>query len=228
MRTAFNARLSAIDDQVLEMSRHVQDAMRTATRALAETDLSLAESVIAADADLDVRAHLVQDAIFQTLAQQQPVAQDLRFLLAALHNAAALERMGDLTVHIAKTARMRYPDAVLPEELRGLVVDMAAVAAQLIAEVESALARRNRLSARALRDLEHDMDRLHRELFIIVLSPAWEYGVRAAVDITLLSRYYERFADHAVTVGDRLVHVSTGADHAPVVPRQVNRPANPR
>ncbi len=228
MRTAFNARLSAVDDQVLDMSRHVQDAMRTATRALVETDLGLAESVIADDADLDARAHLVEDAIFQMLAQQQPVAQDLRFLLAALHNAAALERMGDLTVHIAKTARMRYPNAVLPEELRGLVIDMSAVASQMIAKVESALARRNRSSARALGDLEHDMDRLYRELFIIVLSPAWEYGVRAAVDITLLSRYYERFADHAVSIGDRLVHVATGADHEPVVPRQVNRPANPR
>ncbi len=228
MRTAFNARLSAVDDRVLDMSRHVQDAMRTATRALVETDLGLAESVIADDADLDARAHLVEDAIFQMLAQQQPVAQDLRFLLAALHNAAALERMGDLTVHIAKTARMRYPNAVLPEELRGLVIDMAAVASQMIAKVESGLARRNRSCARALGDLHHDMDRLHRELFIIVLSPAWEYGVRAAVDITLLSRYYERFADHAVSIGDRLVHVATGADQEPVVPRQVNRPANPR
>lgn len=226
MRTAFNARLSAIDEQVLEMSRHVHDAMRMATRALLETDLGLAESVIADDADLDARAHLVEDATFQVLARQQPVAQDLRFLLAALHNAAALERMGDLTVHIAKTARMRYPNAVIPEELRGIVVDMGEVASQMMTKTGSALAGRDPSATRALRDLDPQMDRLHRELFIIVLSPAWEYGVRAAVDITLLSRYYERFADHAVTIGDRLDHVATG--QGPVVPRQVQGSDNPR
>lgn len=228
MRTAFNARLASIDDQVLDMARHVRTAMRAATTALLETDLRLSESVIADDADLDTRAHGVEEAVYQLLAQQQPVAQDLRFLLAALHNAAALERMGDLVVHIAKTARMRYPTAVVPSELRGIIVDMGAVASQMIASTAVALARHDLTQARALRDMDREMDRLHRELFIIVLSPAWEYGVQAAVDITLLSRYFERFADHAVTIGDRIVHVATGSSPEPAVPRQMNGPVNPR
>ncbi|MCB0898057.1 MAG: phosphate signaling complex protein PhoU [Actinobacteria bacterium] len=228
MRTAFNARLATIDDQVLAMARHVRTAMHAATKALLETDLHLAESVITDDADLDNRAHEVEESVYRLLAQQQPVAQDLRFLLAALHNASALERMGDLVMHIAKTARMRYPMAVVPTELRGIIVDMGTVASQMVANTAVALARQDLTTARSLRDMDREMDRLHRELFIIVLSPAWEYGVQAAVDITLLSRYFERFADHAVTIGDRVVHVATGASTEPVVPRQVNGPVNPR
>lgn len=228
MRTAFNARLAAIDDQIVQMSRQVQRAMSEATSSLLETDLGLAESVIERDAELDHLARKVEECTFQVLAQQQPVAQDLRFLLAALHHASALERMGGLAVHIAKTARMRYPNAVVPEELRGIVVDMAAVASQMIATTGIALARRDLAAARSLRDTDREMDRLHRELFIIVLSPAWDYGVQAAIDITLLSRYYERFADNAVTIGDRLVHVAEGVGHEPVLPRQVNTSVDPR
>ncbi len=227
MRTAFHARLAAIDDQVLDMSRLVRHAMRSATSALLDTDLALAESVIEHDSDIDDLAHAVEEGTFQLLAQQQPVAQDLRFLLASLHNAATLARMGDLATHIAKTTRMRYPMEVVPKELRGLVVDMGAVASRMIANTAVALTRRDTSAARSLRDMDREMDRLYRELFIIVLSPAWEYGVQAAVDITLLGRYYERFADHAVTIGDRLVHVATGIQDPPV-PRQVNGPVNPR
>jgi phosphate transport system protein len=226
MRTAFHARLAAIDDQVLDMSRRVRRALGSATAALLETDLGIAESVIELDADLDALAHQVEEGVFGLLAQQQPVAQDLRFLLAAVHNASALERMGDLAVHIAKTTRMRYPIPVVPNELRGIIVDTSTVASQMITKTGVALARKDVASARALPDMDREMDRLHRELFIIVLSPAWEYGVRAAVDITLLSRYYERFADYAVTIGDRLVHVALGS--APGVPPQVNGSVNPR
>ena len=118
--------------------------------------------------------------------------------------------MGDLAVHIAKTTRMRYPIPVVPSELRGIIVDTSTVASQMITKTGVALAREDVSSARALRDMDREMDRLHRELFIIVLSPAWEYGVRAAVDITLLSRYYERFADHAVEISRRVIFQVTG------------------
>lgn len=210
MRTVFHARMAAIDDELIDMTRRVGSAMNRATQSLLDADLALAESVIAADARLDAVAAQVEEDAFGLVAQQQPVAHDLRALLAALRISASLERMGDLAVHVAKAARLRYPLPAVPMELRGVVVDMGSVAQRMVEETGVAVAHRDIVTAAQLRAMDREMDRLHREMFTIVLSPAWTYGVEAAVDITLISRYYERFADHAVTIGKRVIHVVTG------------------
>lgn len=211
MRTVFHARLVAIDEELLAMTRRVGSAMSRATDALLDADLALAEAVIAADAHVDAAAAAVEESASHLLAQQQPVAQDLRVLLAALSNSASLARMGDLAVHVAKAARLRYPLPAAPPELRSVIVDMGTVAQRIITDAGTALALRDVALAGRLREIDRSMDRLHREMFTIVLSPAWPYGVEAAVDVTLVSRYYERFADHAVMIGERVIHVVTGA-----------------
>jgi phosphate transport system protein len=210
MRTVFHARMAAIDDELVDMTRRVGSAMNRATQSLLDADLALAESVISADSRLDAVAAQVEEEAFSLVAQQQPVAQDLRALLAALRISSSLERMGDLAVHVAKAARLRYPMPAIPMELRGVVVDMGAVAQRMVEDTGIALARRDVVTAGQLRAIDREMDRLHREMFHIVLSPAWTYGIEAAVDATLISRYYERFADHAVTIGKRVIHVVTG------------------
>ena len=213
MRTVFHARMAAIDDELVDMTRRVGSAMNRATQSLLDADLALAESVISADSRLDAVAAQVEEEAFSLVAQQQPVAQDLRALLAALRISSSLERMGDLAVHVAKAARLRYPMPAVPMELRGVVVDMGAVAQRIVEDTGVALARRDVVTAGQLRAIDREMDRLHREMFHIVLSPAWTYGIEAAVDATLISRYYERFADHAVTIGKRVIHVVTGEPH---------------
>lgn len=213
MRTVFHARMAAIDDELVDMTRRVGSAMNRATQSLLDADLALAESVISADSRLDAVAAQVEEEAFSLVAQQQPVAQDLRALLAALRISSSLERMGDLAVHVAKAARLRYPMPAVPMELRGVVVDMGAVAQRIVEDTGVALAHRDVVTAGQLRAIDREMDRLHREMFHIVLSPAWTYGVEAAVDATLISRYYERFADHAVTIGKRVIHVVTGEPH---------------
>lgn len=210
MRTVFHARMAAIDDELVDMTRRVGSAMNRATQSLLDADLALAESVISADSRLDAVAAQVEEEAFSLVAQQQPVAQDLRALLAALRISSSLERMGDLAVHVAKAARLRYPMPAVPMELRGVVVDMGAVAQRIVEDTGVALAHRDVVTAGQLRAIDREMDRLHREMFHIVLSPAWTYGIEAAVDATLISRYYERFADHAVTIGKRVIHVVTG------------------
>lgn len=210
MRTVFHAQLSAIDDELVDMTMRVGSAMNRATQSLLAADLALAESVIAADSDLDELAARIEEEALALVAQQQPVAQDLRALLAALRISGSLERMGDLAVHVAKAARMRYPIPAVPMELRGVVVDRGAVAQRMVEDTGVAIAHRDVVTARQLRAMDREMDRLHREMFSIVLAPAWPYGVEAAIDVTLISRYYERFADHAVTIGKRVIHVVTG------------------
>jgi phosphate transport system protein len=210
MPTTYHDRLDAIDEGLVEMTRHVGGAMNRATESLLDADLALAESVIAADVQLDTLASQVEEEALALLAQEQAVALELRALMGAWRIAGTLERMGDLAVHVAKSARMRYPLPAIPMELRGVVGDMGAVARRMVDESGIALHRRDVLSAEQLRAMDREMNRLHREMFTIVLSPAWSHGVEAAVDATLISRYYERFADHAVTIGKRVVHVVTG------------------
>jgi phosphate transport system protein len=121
-----------------------------------------------------------------------------------------LERAGDLALHIAKVARMRYPTSAVPPELRATVREMGQVAERIIAKAGSVIAGRDVGRAVELEADDDVMDALHRQLFTELLSETWPYGVETAVDIALLGRYYERFADHAVSVARRVVYLVTG------------------
>ena len=210
MREAYHESLNEIDTQLVEMTRLVGRSMNRATQALLDADLPVAEEVIAEDALLDAINYEIDERATQLVALQQPVATELRQLLSALRMASSLERMGDLATHIAKTARLRYPASVVPVELRGVISDMGAVAQRIVHQTGAALASRSVDQATHAVSMDEEMNRLHREMFNILLSPAWSHGVEAAIDLTLVSRFYERFADHAVTINKRIVHVVTG------------------
>lgn len=210
MREAYHESLNEIDTQLVEMTRLVSRSMNRATQALLDADLAVAEEVIAEDSLLDAINYEIDERATQLVALQQPVATELRQLLSALRIASSLERMGDLATHIAKTTRLRYPSSVVPVELRGVIADMGAVAQRIVHQTGAALASRSVDQATHAVSMDEEMNRLHREMFNILLSPAWSHGVEAAIDLTLVSRFYERFADHAVTINKRIVHVVTG------------------
>jgi phosphate transport system protein len=210
MRESYHESLHEIDTLMIEMTRLVGRAMSHATQALLDADLQSAEKVIAEDEHLDAINAEVDERAFQLVARQQPVAGELRRLLSALRISSSLERMGDLAVHVAKTTRLRYPDSVVPVELRGVVSVMGAIAQRIVHQTGAAMSSHSLEQAQRAVETDVQMDRLHREMFNIMLSPTWTHGVEAAVDMTLVSRFYERFADHAVTVNKRIVHVVTG------------------
>jgi phosphate transport system protein len=210
MRNAFHEELDRISDQLVEMTRLVGSAMERATRSLLDADLELAESVIAADERIDLlRADLDSRAV-DLLARQQPVATDLRMVVTAMHMASDLERMGDLARHVAKVARLRYPDSAVPAEVRGTVVEMSQVANRIVTKAGSIVAAKDLDAATTLSRDDDEMDELHLRVFSLLLSENWPHGIPAAVDITLLARYYERFADHAVAVARRVAYLVTG------------------
>ncbi|MBT0767665.1 phosphate signaling complex protein PhoU [Kineosporia sp. J2-2] len=213
MREQFEIDLQSIDDQLVEMTRLVGSAMSRATTALLDADLSLAESVIAADEQVDALHHDLEERALVLIARQAPVATDLRTLIAALRMSADLERMGDLARHVAKLARLRYPNSAVPAELRGDITEMGDVAKRLVLKTGAIIASRDIKEAEELEADDDEMDRLHRDLFGKLMSPEWDHGVESAVDITLLSRYYERYGDHAVGVARRVVFLVTG-DHS--------------
>jgi phosphate transport system protein len=144
------------------------------------------------------------------LSLQQPVATDLRTVVAALRMVSELERMGDLSVHVAKVARLRVPDLAVPEEVKPTITQMAAVAKDMVSRVHDIIVGRDVEAAIALGKDDEEMDGLRRQSFAELLSDDWAHGVEAAVDIALLGRYYERIADHAVSIANRVVFVVTG------------------
>ncbi len=215
MRDAYHHELDAVSDALVAMSELVGSGMSRATTALLEADLRLAESVISADEQIDALYRETETRAFDLLARQQPVASDLRTLVTSLRMGADLERMGDHALHVAKIARRRYPTSAVPTELRPTILQMGRVADDMVAKVGRAIAGRDvKLAAELERD-DDVMDELDRQLFTVILDDSWRGGTEAAIDITQTSRYYERFADHAVSVARRVVYLVTGQRAVP-------------
>jgi phosphate transport system protein len=210
VRDVYHDQLAALSGRLVEMTRLVRSAMVQASAALLDADLALAEKVISGDDQVDTMKAEIEDSVFDLMACQQPVAGDLRTVITALPMSGDLERMGDLAVHIAQTARRRHPESAVPPELQAIVGEMARIAEQLVTKAGSVIATSDVDLGLELDTDDDAMDRLHRRLFTLLLSPEWTYGVEAAVDITLASRYFERFADHAVDLAANVVYLVTG------------------
>jgi len=210
MREAFQEQLESMFDDLADIGTKVETAIGLATEALMTGDSVIAEQVISADAEIDTARERVEESAFSLLSLQQPVAGDLRTVVAALRMVSELERMGDLSVHVAKIARLRVPHIAVPEEVRPTMTRMAQVAADMVHRVIEIITARDVEAAIALGRADEEMDQLRRTSFVELLSDNWTHGVEAAVDIALLGRYYERIADHAVSVANRVVFVVTG------------------
>jgi phosphate transport system protein len=216
MRQAYYENLETINADLVEVTRLVGSAMNRATQALLDADLQLAEAVIDFDAKVDILTASIEERCFELVALQAPVATDLRSILGSMKISSSLERMGDLAEHVAKQARMRYPKVAVPQEVRGTFAEMGGLAEAIVSKTGSVIATKDVSMCADIARHDEDMDRFHRELFTIVLSPSWKYGVEEAIDVTLLSRFYERYADHAVSVSKRVVTIVTGEPYVAV------------
>lgn len=210
MRDAFHEDLDKITDQLIEMTHLAGSAMSRATTALLDADVHLAESVIAADEHLDEIREDLDALSIDLLARQQPVATDLRIVVTSMRMSSDLERMGDLARHIAKVARLRYPETAVPAPLSSHILEMGQVAERIVTKAGSVIASKDTEIAISLEKDDDAMDELHRQLFAALLSERAAYPAETVVDLTLLGRYYERFADHAVSVARRVVYLVTG------------------
>jgi len=210
MREVFHEQLESVFVDLAGICRNVESAVSLATQALLEGDASVAEQVISGDDEIDRARERVEEKAFSLLSLQQPVAGDLRVVVSALRMVTELERMGDLSVHVAKIARLRVPEVAVPDEIRPTMEKMASVAEDMVRRVADIITTRDVEAAIALGRDDEVMDQLRRRSFTELLSDDWSHGVEAAVDIALLGRYFERIADHAVSVANRIVYVVTG------------------
>ncbi|MDN5761902.1 MAG: phosphate signaling complex protein PhoU [Microlunatus sp.] len=210
MRDSYHEQLDDILADLVLMCQKVVIAVRLSTTALLEADIHLAEQVIGDDAELDQMQSQVEERAFNLLARQSPVAGELRTVVASLRMVSELERMGDLAAHVSKIARLRYPEVAVPPRLRPNFVRMGDVAEKMVVTAGQTLNTRSIESAENLRARDEEMDDLRLSQFRVMLGDDWEYGVEAAIDVALLGRYYERIADHAASMGRRIIYVVTG------------------
>jgi phosphate transport system protein len=216
MREVYHELLKSVGRDLATMADLVAAAMREATVALLEADSERAQEVIGGDEAVN-RLHSELDArAVDLIARQQPVAGDLRTLVASLRMSADLERMGDLAVHLAEIARRRHPEKAIPSELSSTIAGMAAVGIDLAEKVARIIRGLDLETARTLAGEDDEVDRLHRELLTALITSGERYSAETAIDVALAGRYYERFADHAVSIAKRLEFIVTGTTPAAI------------
>ena len=210
IRSVFQDELDSVSQTLFDLSVMVSDSMARATKSVMTKDLKLAEEVITSDEKIDTVQHDLDARIIDIIARQQPVASDLRALVTALRMSADLERMGDLAHHVAKLVRLRHPESAVPAELLSLVEAIGETAEKIATKTGVVISTRDVALAAQVEKDDDEMDNLHRKLISTLVEPSWPHGVETAIDLTLLGRYYERYADHAVSVARRVIFLVTG------------------
>jgi phosphate transport system protein len=211
MRTAYHAELARLTEHLGEMCGLAGVAMEHATQALLHADLVLAEQVLSDHDKIAAMSAAAEENAFVLLAPlQAPVVGDLRAIVSALQMIVDIDRMGALALHVAEITRWRHPQHALPEEVNGYFAEMGRIAVKLGNNAQDVVLNRDPRKAARIRQEDDAMDDLHRHLFTVLMDHEWKHGVAAAVDVTLLGRYYERFADHAVLLARRVIFQTTG------------------
>lgn len=210
MRVVLDEQLTELGGILGIMADMAGSLMERATQALLQADLPLAEQVIGDYDKLEDLSHRGEERAMSLLARQAPVATDLRVVVSAIQIFADIERMGALSLHVAQAVRRRHPNHVLPEEVNGYFAEMGKIAVALAAQAKEVLETRNIELAARLSEEDDAMDDLHQHLFTLMMEREWKHTAAAAVDAALLGRFYERFADHAVEVGRRIIFLVTG------------------
>ena len=203
MREVFHQSLEDVQTRLVEVSELVATAIEKATRAFGTSDVALAEEVIDADAIIDEKAVALDELAIEIMARQQPVARDLRIVVAALRVSASLERMGDIAEHIAQLTRMRFPERAIPKGLKGTFTKMGELDVEAAKTLTELLRTEDLSLVETLRTLDDQLDEKH-----LAVIEKGEAG--ATVDATLASRYHERFADHALSVAKKVAYLATG------------------
>ncbi|CAB4655722.1 unannotated protein [freshwater metagenome] len=210
IRSVFQDELDGVSQSLVDLTEMVAHSISKATTSVLTSDLKLAEEVIATDDHIDNFQHDLDARIIDIIARQQPVASDLRALVTALRMSADLERMGDMAHHIAKISRLCHPDSAVPTELTPVFQAMGSAAEKITNKTGTVIATRDTEMALEVERDDDEIDKLHRQLIGTLVDPKWPHGVETAINLTLLGRYYERYADHAVSVSRRVYFLVTG------------------
>ena len=216
MREVFQNELDSLADMLVEMTQKVSVAMEKSKEALRTNNLELAEEVIAADVEIDRLQLELDKSAAEILALQAPVARDLRVVIATLRMSASIERMGDLARHVSQQVRIRFPESAVPDDFRQILKDMTTAAVRIAHAIHELVSEPGLDSVPTIDNLDETLDTLHLAVFTKIagsnLSPS------QVADVTLLSRYLERFGDHAVSIAQRIEYLLTGSWTSELIP----------
>lgn len=210
MREEFHGELHDLGRQLTQMCSMASTAMRQATTAVLDGDVEHAEQVVDDDIDLDRRRTTCEEDALRLLALQAPVATDLRTVLAVLYCGVKIERMGDLTAHIAEAVRYAAPQAPVSTQLRESIHTLGELTTGMADRVTGLISGAVTDDVAELERTDDAVDAMCAHIRGTITSPDWPHGVASAVRVALLARFYERFADQAVSVARRLVFATTG------------------
>lgn len=210
MRKVFQAELHQVGEELIEISSLVTEAIEKANQAFTGADVELAQEVIAADARIDFLQNDLDERAIDILALQGPVASDLRMIVGSLRMSASLERMGDLARHVAQLARLRFPEKVIPASLTGTFDELATLDIQISRKITELLETRELGLVNDIQSANARINELHRSVFGAISAPEWQETASTTVDVTLASRYFERFGDHGVSVARKVSYLVTG------------------
>lgn len=213
MLQVFQSELSDVQARLVEISKSVTRIIDKASQAFLNSDVAKADEAIALALVTESRALALDELVIRILALQSPAARDLRILVSALRMSASLERMGALASHIATIARYRYPGSAVPEVLRPTFEEMSRLDLELARRITTLLKNTDVDLARMIQAEDARVDELHRSVFDVVLADDWKENAVYTVDVTLASRYFERFADHVVDISTKVSYLSTGNWH---------------
>jgi phosphate transport system protein len=211
LRRSYHIELDDVRADIVRLGQSVIEAIPRATNVLLDSDLEGADYLIQADDELDARSIDLEERCYKLLALQQPMASDLRSVVAALKLIGEIERSADLVANICKGARRIYGHPLDPK-IRGVVSRMAEQAQHLFSLAIDSYAESDVAVASALDDMDDMLDRLQVELIQTIFEShnAGRIDLQVAVQLAVVARFYERIGDHAVNIGDRVRYIVTG------------------
>ncbi len=213
-RRTFGEQLDDIRAEVVKLAVRSCEQIGAATQALLDADLALVDEIYEVRREIEERALNVEQRVYQLFALQQPMASDLRTMLAVLRILHEIELTAGLMRNVARASRRLYPRE-LPPRIRGIVERMGAQASVQMHLAVDAFADGDERVASALPDMDDVMDDLQKELFRAIFSgfsggSTDEAALQMAVQLAFVGRDYERAADHAVMIGRWVAFMITG------------------
>jgi phosphate transport system protein len=210
VREIFQSELQEVQARLVEIAEDSARVIEKASKAFTTSDVVMADEAIAISEQAGEKALALDELVIRILAKQSPVARDLRVLVSALRISASLERMSALAGHIAAIARYRFPGTAVPESLATTFAEMGNLDVSLAKQLVQLLKTTDADFAREIQAQDARVDELHRHVFDVVLGDDWKENAMFTVDVTLASRYHERFADHVVDISSTVSYLTTG------------------
>jgi phosphate transport system protein len=227
MRTRFQQGLDELRDKLLRMGGLAEQAVDRACQAYIDRDLNRCQMVLEGETQINISEREIDELAFDLLAMQQPMAVDLRFILAVTKINADLERVGDQAVNIAERVMdmVALPAAELPVDIARM---SAAVSAMVRRSLESFIEAKAEL-AQAVLEMDNVVDRMRDEAFIMLVKAMNERPevTRQALDALLVARNLERVADHATNIAEDVIFWVRGADVRHNAPQEPNGQPQP-